>query len=219
MKVIETKIPGVLIVETDVFGDHRGYFTETYSKPKYEKLGITVDFVQDNMSFSAQKGTLMHLCFQRLDESKNYTMEQIKEFVQNLVNRNIITKQESDAINITKLYEYTKSNLWQDLKNAKEVHKEQPFYINLKSQDVYGNSSNDNILVQGIIDLYYINSKGEIILVDYKTDRINNGEEQKLIEKYSKQLEIYQKALEQSLQKNVSRKYIYSVTLGKEIMI
>lgn len=55
MKVIETKIPGVLIVETDVFGDHRGYFTETYSKPKYEKLGITVDFVQDNMSFSAQK--------------------------------------------------------------------------------------------------------------------------------------------------------------------
>lgn len=50
MKVIETKIPGVLIVETDVFGDHRGYFTETYSKPKYEKLGITVDFVQDNMS-------------------------------------------------------------------------------------------------------------------------------------------------------------------------
>ena len=55
MKVIETKIPGVLIVETDVFGDHRGYFTETYSKPKYEKLGITVDFVQDNMSFSAQR--------------------------------------------------------------------------------------------------------------------------------------------------------------------
>ena len=39
MKAIETKIPGVLIVETDVFGDHRGYFTETYNKPKYEALG------------------------------------------------------------------------------------------------------------------------------------------------------------------------------------
>ena len=36
MKAIETKIPGVLIIETDVFGDHRGYFTETYNKPKYE---------------------------------------------------------------------------------------------------------------------------------------------------------------------------------------
>ena len=50
MKAIETKIPGVLIIETDVFGDHRGYFTETYNKPKYEALGITTEFVQDNMS-------------------------------------------------------------------------------------------------------------------------------------------------------------------------
>ena len=64
MKVIETEIPGVLIIETDVFGDHRGYFTETYSKPKYEALGINVDFVQDNMSFSAQKGTLRGLHWQ-----------------------------------------------------------------------------------------------------------------------------------------------------------
>mgnify|MGYP002457353670 CR=1 FL=1 len=71
MKVIETKIPGVLIVETDVFGDHRGYFTETYSKPKYEKLGITVDFVQDNMSFSAQKGTLRGLHWQNPPYARN----------------------------------------------------------------------------------------------------------------------------------------------------
>ena len=64
MKTIETKIPGVLIIETDVFGDHRGYFTETYNKPKYEALGITTEFVQDNMSFSAQKGTLRGLHWQ-----------------------------------------------------------------------------------------------------------------------------------------------------------
>lgn len=64
MKAIETKIPGVLIIETDVFGDHRGYFTETYNKPKYKALGITTEFVQDNMGFSAQKGTLRGLHWQ-----------------------------------------------------------------------------------------------------------------------------------------------------------
>lgn len=64
MKVIKTEIEGVLIIETDVFGDHRGYFTETYSKPKYKEIGINVDFVQDNMSFSAQKGTLRGLHWQ-----------------------------------------------------------------------------------------------------------------------------------------------------------
>ena len=56
MKVTETKIPGVLIIDTDVFGDHRGYFTETYSKPKYEKMGVTVDFVQAPKFYQAAIG-------------------------------------------------------------------------------------------------------------------------------------------------------------------
>lgn len=64
MKTIETKIPGVLIIETDVFKDQRGYFTETYNKSKYEAMGITTEFVQDNRSFSAQKGTLRGLHWQ-----------------------------------------------------------------------------------------------------------------------------------------------------------
>lgn len=64
MNLIKTDIEGVFIVETDVYGDHRGYFTETYSKPKYEAMGIDVEFVQDNMSFSAQKGTLRGLHWQ-----------------------------------------------------------------------------------------------------------------------------------------------------------
>ena len=64
MKAIETSIPGVFIIETDVFGDHRGYFTETYNKLKYVDLGITTEFVQDNMSFSAHKGTLRGLHWQ-----------------------------------------------------------------------------------------------------------------------------------------------------------
>lgn len=64
MKVTETNIPGVLIIDPDVHGDHRGYFMETYSKQRYVEAGIDVDFVQDNMSFSAQKGTLRGLHWQ-----------------------------------------------------------------------------------------------------------------------------------------------------------
>lgn len=64
MNVVETKIPGVLIIECDVHGDHRGYFMETYNKANYEKFGIDVDFVQDNMSFSKEKGTLRGLHWQ-----------------------------------------------------------------------------------------------------------------------------------------------------------
>ena len=64
MKSIKTEIEGVIIIEPDVFGDHRGWFMESWSKKKYEDLGINVEFVQDNESFTAKKGTLRGLHFQ-----------------------------------------------------------------------------------------------------------------------------------------------------------
>lgn len=64
MKIIETVIDDILILEPRVFGDHRGWFTETYSKTKFQELGIDIEFVQDNHSMSAQKGTLRGLHFQ-----------------------------------------------------------------------------------------------------------------------------------------------------------
>ena len=165
----------------------------------------------------AQKGTLMHLCFQKMDEHKEYTKDTIKELVDGLINRKIITPLEGKSININKLLSYTKSELFNQLKNAKEVHKEQPFYISLTSEEVYGNSTKDNILVQGIIDLYFINQNNEVILVDYKTDFVERGKEDELVEKYKKQLEIYKRALQESLQRNVDKSYIYSVYLEKLI--
>ena len=65
MKVTKTKLDGVLILEPDVFGDHRGWFMESWSKKKYEDVGINVEFVQDNESFTAKKGTLRGIHFQQ----------------------------------------------------------------------------------------------------------------------------------------------------------
>ena len=56
MKILDTKIPEVKIIEPDVFGDHRGWFMETWSEPKYAQFGFKP--VQDNESLTAQKGTL-----------------------------------------------------------------------------------------------------------------------------------------------------------------
>lgn len=64
MNVIETALAGVRILEPQVFGDARGWFMESWSKKKMENAGIIVDFVQDNHSFSAQKGTLRGLHYQ-----------------------------------------------------------------------------------------------------------------------------------------------------------
>lgn len=63
MKVIDTGIPGLIVVEPKIFGDERGFFLETWSKARYEDAGIPSDFCQDNMSFS-RKGILRGLHMQ-----------------------------------------------------------------------------------------------------------------------------------------------------------
>ncbi|MFT6054981.1 MAG: dTDP-4-dehydrorhamnose 3,5-epimerase, partial [Roseivirga sp.] len=63
MKIIETGFEGLYEIESNVFGDDRGYFFESFRKSTFESLGIRTDFVQDNESFSV-KGTLRGLHYQ-----------------------------------------------------------------------------------------------------------------------------------------------------------
>ena len=165
----------------------------------------------------AQKGTLLHLCMQKLDEKTEYTLETVKEFINDMVSKEIITSKEADNINVTAVLKFTQSNIWKEMKQAKEIQREKPFYITLPAKEIYEEDVPENILVQGIIDLYYVNAQDELILVDYKTDFVPT--EQELVNKYKKQLELYQRALEEALQKKVSHVFIYSTFLAKEIEI
>lgn len=161
---------------------------------------------------AAEKGTLIHLCVQKLDEKRNYTNADIKDFVEDLYRRNIISQNELKNINTEILYKYTQSKLFEELKEAKEIHKEEPFYINLPAKDIFDEAAEDEmILVQGIIDLYYIDKNGNLILVDYKTDYVPNGDVSKLEEKYKVQLELYKKALEGALKRKVDKAMIWSL--------
>ena len=169
---------------------------------------------------SAEKGTLIHLCMQKLDISKEtYTYEDVKKMVEKLENKKIITSKEAEAININKVYKFTKSIIWKELINAKQIEREKPFYINIPAKELYNQNIEEKVLVQGIIDLYYITKQGELILVDFKTDYVENQNEQILVDKYKIQLELYQRALESAMNRKVDRVYIYSTYLEKEILI
>ena len=168
----------------------------------------------------AQKGTLIHLCLQKMRETEEYNLEKITELIEGLKDKEIITEIEAQNIDKEKLLEYTNSQLWTELKQAKEIHKEHPFYINIKASRIYNQinkEDDENILVQGVIDLFFIDKDDKLILVDYKTDYVQN--ENELIEKYKGQLDLYKEALEQSLDKKVDKMCIYSVYLNKLIEI
>ena len=185
-----------------------------FDQPKFLK------HEEDIKLTSAQKGTLVHLCLQKLNEKIDYELKDIKNLIHELMEKEIITKKEAENINPFTILKFTQSNIWKELKKAKEIYREKPFYMNVSSKDIYSEKESDEeVLVQGIIDLYYINEKNELILVDYKTDYVESGKEEELIEKYSNQLEMYAKALEESENKKVAKKIIYSTSLGKEIYL
>lgn len=154
---------------------------------------------------------------QKLEPRKEYDLEAVKELIGNLLKKEMITPKEAENINPMAILKFTKSSIWQEMKQAKEVYKEKPFYISLTAKEVYDQETEDQILVQGIIDLYYINQKDELVLVDYKTDYVEVEEE--FVKRYEKQLTLYKKALEEALQKKVDKVFLYSTFLGKALEV
>ena len=156
---------------------------------------------------------------QKLDFKEEYDLEKINALLEKLIAKKIISNTQKEAVSKEKILKFTQSELFKELKNAKEIHTEEPFYINTPVKEIYDNNLEENILIQGIIDLYYIDKDNKLVLVDYKTDYAPENDENYLIEKYKNQLELYAKALNQALNKKVSKVYIYSTNLNKVIKI
>lgn len=98
-----------------------------------------------------------------------------------------------------------------------KLYREQPFVLGVPSEEIYPEDrSGETILVQGIIDVYFEEPDGLVVL-DYKTDQVRTADELK--EKYHAQLDYYAQALEQLTEKPVKEKIIYSFTLRKEIAV
>ncbi|MDU9689543.1 dTDP-4-dehydrorhamnose 3,5-epimerase [Priestia aryabhattai] len=70
MNIIKTKFEDAVLIEPKVFGDHRGFFTESYNKEMFQQNGIDMDFIQDNHSLSQQPGTLRGMHYQLNDKAQ-----------------------------------------------------------------------------------------------------------------------------------------------------
>lgn len=147
-----------------------------------------------------EKGTLIHLAMQKLEDT-NY---------EKMIDSLNVEQYKKDFLHASKdvFEKYIGSDLFKDLQDAKEVCKEMPFYMNVKYKD-----TNENILLQGVIDLYYISKDDKLVLVDYKTDR--NTNEIELKARYENQLDMYKLALKKALNREVDKTCIYSTYLNK----
>ena len=169
----------------------------------------------------AARGTAYHRVMECLDYAEADTEEQLRAQLKRLLESQKMTEQEAECIRIRDIRRFVESGLGQRMKKAamkKHLYREQPFVIQRSASMLDDGWKNETVLVQGIIDAYFMEGD-EIVLVDYKTDRVKRGQKQKLIDLYHVQLEDYARALERMTGKRVKEKIIYSFTLQKEILL
>ena len=168
------------------------------------------------------RGTAYHRVMECIEYNKTDSAEQLKEQLHSLVQNKKMTAAEAECVCISDIRAFVECDLGQRMKKAAvegRLFREQPFVISRSAAEIEETwDPQERVLVQGIIDAYFL-EEDEIILVDYKTDRVRRNEEQMLIDRYHTQLEDYAQALQRMTGRKVKEKYIYSFTLKKAILL
>ena len=159
-----------------------------------------------------ERGSAYHRVMECLDYSVSVNLDGVKADINRMLETGKMNELQVKSVNPWGINTFVQSDIGRRVANAMNngsVRREQPFVFEYEGQ-----------LIQGIIDLYF-EEDGELVIVDYKTDRVMKGEagEKELVKRYAIQLDYYAKALTQLTGKKVKEKIIYSFALGKELSV
>ena len=146
----------------------------------------------------------------------------VKEILDEMTADGLLSQEERKLVYPANLWRLAKSPLGERLARAEEegrLHREQQFMIGIPASRLGRGNSEELVLIQGVIDAYVEEEDG-LVLIDYKTDRIPEGEDagEFLLKRYRFQVDCYRMALEQVTGKKVKEALIYSVERQEEIL-
>ncbi len=225
--------------EEDIFQKKTPRETVSLESPALENPTIPEFIKARDRLTGALRGTVYHRVFELFDFGQEHTLSSIQAMVQGFAEAGMLTKEERECIRDRDFLIFAESDLGKRMKAAferGELHREAQFVLGLyeseieefkRVAEIMGKEqrmeipqsvepAGDIVLIQGIIDAYFIEGN-EIIIADYKTDFVR--EPSLLINHYYVQLELYKRAVEQITGKSVTEKILYSVTLGKEVTL
>lgn len=172
----------------------------------------------------ARRGSAYHRIMElmdfRLALKTDKTGEDVETICKNAVETLKISQADAGLVNLEKVVLFLGTDLAKRMATAQQngkLYKEQPFMMGISARDVCNDfPEEEDILVQGVIDVYF-EEGDELVILDYKTDRVSDGVE--LIKRYKVQLEYYGQALERLTHKKVKEKLIYSFALHEVIQV
>ncbi|MBQ2420135.1 MAG: PD-(D/E)XK nuclease family protein, partial [Clostridia bacterium] len=164
---------------------------------------------------ASMRGTLMHRFMEKCDFIG--AEKSIEAEISRLTENGVFIEKEAEYIDKNKIAAFFNGSVYALIKNADTVLREQRFIYEMSVNELDSSiESDEKVTVQGVADCVLIKN-GKITVIDYKTDRVNEREE--LVSRYSAQLELYAKAMNNTYGLPVEDCLIYSFSLGKEISL
>ncbi len=169
----------------------------------------------------AFRGTAYHRVLELLDFRKIDGSDRVKEEMKKLMEEGRLTEEYGRLVDPRTLWLFFSSPLGLRMREAAQegrLHKEQQFVIGVPARELEAGDTDEPVLIQGIIDAYLDEEDG-LVLIDYKTDHVEKGQEQRLIDRYGIQLDYYERALVQMTGKRVKETILYSMAVQEEIRL
>ena len=197
LSALSSKLTASSLDEAD-----RGFEYLTSSKPA---------FLNDKKMTASQKGTAMHTFMQFC--SYENARDSLEGEIDRLQKNGFITQEQADCLDKSKLSKFFDSKFAKRMFDSDNIYREIKISSFVKASELYDTKYDDKVLIQGIADCVFEES-GELVLVDYKTDKVEN--ENELLDRYKKQISFYRLAVSKTLEKPVKEAVLYSFHLGKE---
>lgn len=173
----------------------------------------------------ALRGTAYHAALEHISFHQIHSLEETGEALSSLVEQGFLAQESRELINEQDIWAFLQSPLGERMAEAERegrLSREQQFIIGIPAREMGQGSSEELVLVQGIIDAYLEEADG-LVLIDYKTDRAPGTTKEQsasmLAERYRLQLEYYDRALTQLTGKKVRERLIYSLALQQSISV
>ena len=169
-----------------------------------------------NLKSGIEKGNATHTFLQFCDFNKITDDESFEKEKERLQLSEFISKSDAELVSKQKVLSFIGSDIMQKLLKENECFKEERFLFTMKASELLDTDSDEQIIVQGIVDCLFVNDNKAVIL-DYKTDTVKDAKT--LIDRYKSQLDMYAAATERIKGYEVLAKYIYSFCLEQFIQV
>ncbi len=168
----------------------------------------------------AQRGTALHMVMQYLNYDRTGSFGEIADEVTRLVEGRYITPQQGNAVNPADILAFFRSELGLRLRRSARVEREFKFSLLAPAADYYPEAGpGEEVLLQGVVDCWFIEEDGAATVVDFKTDRVSESAVDHRAEDYRPQLDAYTRALSQAAGVEVARRYLWFFSAGRAIEV